>query len=99
MQEASTIPMGTIWKYSITAGVTEHQIPQGAKALYVGPDPEGTACCWFFVMPDQPLETRQIVLFGTGHEIPAVAVRDFVGTLLAGEFVWHVFVPAVAPPQ
>jgi len=98
-EQASTFPMGTVWKYAITGPITEHQIPQGAKAVHTGPDSTGAACVWFFVMPDQPLETRQIVLFGTGDEIPAVAVRDFVGTLIHGEFVSHVFVPSVAPPQ
>lgn len=94
------LPMGTIWKYPVAAQqLTVHEIPQGAKALHVGPDPDSVLCVWFLVAPQMPLEKRAIVLVATGGEVPIDAVDDYVGTFVVGSLVHHVFSPSPTQVQ
>ncbi len=46
---------------------------------------------WFVVDPDADLLSRRFLLRGTGHPLDLEATGRFVGTVLDGPFVWHVF--------
>jgi hypothetical protein len=87
-------PMGAVWKYPLREGLVVHEIPKGAKALYVGGDGEGAICVWFMVDPEQPKEKRAIVAVGTGNPLPLAIAPDYVGTIVTGPFVNHVFAPS-----
>ena len=96
--ENETAPAAhTMWKYMLgPADIVVHDIPVGAKALSVGPDPQGNIAVWFIVAPDQPTEKRAIVLVGTGGPVPSNAAKDFLGTFVVGEYVWHAFTPPMS---
>lgn len=36
-------------------------------------------------------EYHTIEVFGTGHSMPEPANRRFIGTVLIGQYMWHVF--------
>jgi len=93
----------TIHKYPLQ--ITDHQAVEtyyGYKALSVGRDAQGIICLWAIVDPEIPLalcglnETTNkrlmdIYVIGMGNPFPHHSGLQFVGTVVDGPFVWHVF--------
>lgn len=66
------------------------------KWLHVGKDPQGDICVWALVAVDSPSENVhrrkwKVMVRGTGHDCGDVAYAEFIGTVVDGNFVWHVF--------
>lgn len=83
----------TIWKYPLErVDIQRITLPAPARILSAGLDPSGQLCVWAMVdsSPNQML-CREIRIFGTGHSIDDSLLPDFVGTVLDGPFMWHVF--------
>ena len=76
----------TIYKYPLP--VTG--LPKGARVLSAGLDPSNKLCIWAEVDPNAPLVDRQILLFGTGHELPS-PTAIFIATVKDGPFMIHVY--------
>jgi hypothetical protein len=84
----------TIFKYPITP-VSEQSIsvPVGAIPLHVGVDPKGSPCVWCKVdSSEQKKESLNIYIVGTGDTIPKRA-QVYLGTLIIGPLVLHLFTP------
>ena len=82
----------TIYKYPImTTDKQSIQMPLGAKILCIQTQNE-LPCLWALV-DDLPLEPRCILIFHTGHPVPADKSLYYIGTyqLLGGQLVFHVF--------
>lgn len=87
--------MKTIWKYEINHKEATHEIPNNAKVLHAGHDPQGRLCFWAVVDPtadkQQLIRTRVEMTgqpFGSGD-------RDvYLGSVVEGPLVLHVFVGA-----
>lgn len=82
--------MKSVWKFKLHP-YARNMLPVGAKPLSVhaqGSD----LCLWALVDTDAPLEDREFVIVGTGHELYDHAGAFIGSALLAGgEFVLHVF--------
>lgn len=48
-----------------------------------------TGCLWIEVDLEQPLETHEFRVVGTGWIVPENS--NYVGTYIDGPFVWHVY--------
>jgi hypothetical protein len=81
----------TIWKYPLKVEhqqairVSAHTIP-----LHVGVDPLGQPCLWAMVEPDGPEQDVEVLMYGTGWEIPD-SFGTYLGTVVVGSFVWHYY--------
>lgn len=79
-----------IWKYKLEiVDLQAINMPVGASVLSVhrqGPD----LCMWAMVDTSEPMQGRQFEVIGTGNPINP-AQRLFVGTVVVGSLVWHVF--------
>lgn len=86
--------MTKIFKYPLVGadGVAKStlKVPAGAKPLYVGLDADEVACVWMLVETSQMEVDYPFWIFGTGWEIPSLAIKYF-GTFKQGPFIWHVF--------
>lgn len=84
--------MTKIHKYELE--ITDHQtlsMPLGATILSVDQQ-AGTLYLWAEVDPTNPKSDRHFDVIGTGNPISTkAACRRFVGTVVIGAFVWHVF--------
>ena len=60
--------MKEIWKYEINMGITNLEIPENAKILCVQIQNENPYI-WVKVNPENKMEKREFVLYGTGHSI------------------------------
>jgi hypothetical protein len=82
--------MKRIYKYPLEiTGVQPVDMPAGAKLLSVA-NQNGTLCLWAMVDTDAPNDRRVIVICGTGHAMDDAGLI-FIGTVLMGPLVWHVF--------
>lgn len=82
--------MDTIWKFPLA--LTDRQkisMPVDFSILHVGKDPAGLLCLWAVVKKDAPVRDVEIIIAGTGQPLPHVG--SFMGTVLMGAYVWHVF--------
>jgi hypothetical protein len=86
----------------MTASRVLIDMPRGASVLSAALDPAGMPAIWALVDPDQPVEKRQVEIYGTGRTIPMASAPSprscsrsrrlvFVGTFQNGAFVAHVF--------
>ncbi len=84
-----------IWKYQLSVAFQQTIfIPKGSRILSAHAQNE-MICLWMLLDPDRSdsqTET-EIRIFGTGHPIEDESGVDlrFIGTVLIGQFVWHVF--------
>ena len=79
-----------IWKFSLQIAAKQSLLmPQGATILSVA-NQRDTLCLWAVVDPKATPVRREFDVFGTGHTMPEL-IGVFVGTVLIGSFVWHVF--------
>lgn len=84
--------MKTVWKYILE--LTDHQtikLPAGHQILHVGRCPAtGQLAMWVLVEPDHTtVEPVKLRVAGTGH--PIEGEPAYLGTVILGAFVWHVF--------
>lgn len=82
--------MDTIWKFPL-APIDQQKIsmPGEFSILHVGKDPGGFLCLWAAVKKNAPVRDVEIIIAGTGQPLPHVG--SFLGTVLMGAFVWHIF--------
>lgn len=97
-----TQPQAMIWKHPMALGRAQRiDMPRGARILTVQLQ-DNTPTLWTLCDPEQPLESRVIITFGTGHTInlppgcKEVATAHlfglaYIGTFQQGPYVWHVF--------
>lgn len=90
--------MKTIWKFEIFVDQCEvsAMMPDGAWVMSVGTQKPGWICIWAIVDPARQakgeLSERKFRVYGTGMELMRRdGISDFIGTVIDGEFVWHVF--------
>lgn len=81
--------MNVIHKYPLGACVSPLLLPAGYVILSVGLDPAGDVCVWARVNPAHPKEAVEFRIIGTGQ--PVDARLAFLGTVLQGPWVWHIF--------
>lgn len=90
--------MLTIHKFSFKVDDTvKVALPNGAVIRHVGKQggPPGHLTLWAEVNPDKPTVERTLFVRGTGHPLPDGAI-SFLGTVMDGPFVWHVYEPRMA---
>ncbi len=82
----------TIWKYKLELVAEQKiQVREGANALSVGLDPNGDLCVWVELKPGNPPATIKIQIVGTGDESNKTSFPNFIGTVVQGRYVWHVY--------
>lgn len=67
------------------------ELPEGARPIHVGLDPNGRCCLWCIVHPDHRLVRRRLIVVGTGQRLGEAAEYSHVGSFLQTPFMWHVF--------
>jgi len=84
----------TIFKYVLHPDETEIRVPIGAEVLSAGTQGE-EILVWVKINKDaydlNELESRNFVVFGTGHPIPHGVSYKFVSTVFMEWMVFHVF--------
>lgn len=82
--------MLAVWKLPID--LDSHQdvlVPEGGQILTA--QMQGSVLTlWALVCPTCRPQRRRIEIYGTGH-LMEKAPRDYIGTVQAGTFVWHIF--------
>lgn len=82
--------MRSVWKFPLNAHEITVLMPTGAEPCHFGYDPQGVLCVWAVVDTDvltkEPMEFR---IHGTGHAFGDG--EEFVGTVLTGPFMSHLF--------
>lgn len=81
--------MRTIWKFPLQ--ITDRQnvnLPPNAQLLDVQVQ-DRQPCLWAMLDPEEPRESREIQIFGTGH--PATDAGTYVATFQYKFLVFHVF--------
>lgn len=84
---------GEIRKYPLMmVDSQEVEMPAGSEILHVGVQ-KGTPTVWAIVDPEETTfaEKRIIEIYGTGHRIEDTEHSVYLGTVMDGPFVWHVF--------
>lgn len=71
-------------------GAVAIEAPPDAEILSVGLDPNGKAVVWAAVHPQVPTVRQPLLFVGTGDEVPE-DVGDFIGTVVSGPLVGHLF--------
>lgn len=80
-----------IYKYHLkVADVQKIFMPKGAEILSVGTQ-EYDVCIWASVNPELEPELRVFQIVGTGHGEYEPRLTEFLGTVFAGQYVWHIF--------
>ena len=81
----------TIWKYPLRPDTCGMRLPQDAKILCVQTQAE-EPFLWVLLDKDKPLISRQVIVYGTGHNVIDTSQR-YIGTfqLHGGSLVFHVF--------
>lgn len=87
--------MEKMFKYPLTAEVTDLQLPQGAIPLSCGMQ-GNTIVVWCKVDPAKPTTTRKMRIVPTGADIPEMC-SAFIGTVqTAMGLVFHIFEECIA---
>ncbi len=85
--------MITIHKFSFkidTHDIIPIVMPLDAKILSFQMQ-DNTPCIWALVDDTEDRVVRNFRVFGTGHPVEGVHLRDYIGTAKEGCFVWHLF--------
>jgi len=64
-------------------------MPKGSKIVLVS-NQQGQLCIWAEVDTDQPMETREFDIIGTGNTM-SDRERKHIGSALIDPYVWHVY--------
>jgi len=86
--------MKQVFKFPLQ--IADEQTIRGkiVQPVSVGLDPNQCPCIWA-ECDDQTEERDMIVsIFGTGHPLPVFA-GSYLGMLVQGSFVWHVYIKPV----
>ena len=51
----------------------------------------GVLCLWALVDPEYSKKKTRIIIVGTGQPLPDSFIGTFVGTVIVGPLIWHVF--------
>jgi len=79
-----------IWKFQLEVkDFNRVKMPEKAQILSVAIQYD-TICIWAVCPVASETFTRTFQLIGTGHPIHK-AERRYIGTVVVGAFVWHVF--------
>lgn len=92
----------TVWKFVIPmGGAALVAMPAGAQIISVQiqtelpigvRQPKPQLCCWAIVDPDLPVMVRNLIVVGTGFDLPRNATaKSHIATVQDGVFVWHIF--------
>lgn len=93
--------MKTIFKYvtqfnSNTDGTVhraEFEAPANARPISAAVQ-AGKHVLWVEVSPTQPLKKQFVYVIGTGQALPPITTPiRFLGTVIDGEHVWHIYAP------
>lgn len=81
----------TVHKQALLPGVHYYPMPLGTQLLHVAMQ-NNIPCIWYRCDPQYSIEQRQLLLVGTGFDIPH-GDYNFIGTMLTTDtrFVFHVF--------
>lgn len=83
--------MLTIYKYKLEPGITRLNLSKNAWILTAqmqGDQPT----VWALVDTETiGSEIRELLVFGTGHEVPSDSELEYINTFQMGPLVWHVF--------
>ena len=84
--------MKSVYKYPLQiSALNIVQMPSGARVLHVA-DQAGVTTVWALVDPEvEKVVNRYFWVFGTGQPIDDPDPLAYLGTSMAGGFVWHVF--------
>jgi hypothetical protein len=82
--------MKTVWKFPVTPGPFEVEMPKGAQVLSVQVQ-GGEPFMWALVDDQAPKEKRSFNTVGTGHDSDEIQNWRFVGTFQLGPLVFHLF--------
>ncbi|MBL4904338.1 MAG: hypothetical protein JKY62_17070 [Desulfocapsa sp.] len=84
--------MKIIYKYKLGQHPAVIEMPVGAKVLHVDAQ-HGHLMLWAEVDedPHAPTEERTFLIIGTGFSFPEELKKEFIGTVLQGYLVWHIF--------
>lgn len=82
--------MKKIYKYKIDPSLREYDLPYGATILSAGVQGDDIFI-WALTDTENPLSTRYIDVYGTGHIVSENGTLRFIDTVFIGNFVFHVF--------
>lgn len=90
--------MTTVWKTIVPPHWPDVRpltvrVPFRARPLHVAEQGESDLAIWWDVLPNAPLEPRKVFVIGTGWAVDTAGCA-YLGTIIDGSFVWHVFVEA-----
>ena len=88
--------MKTIYKYNIILkelklDVASIEMPQRAKILHIDCQSANVISLWAEVETDNKKITRNFRIVGTGQHIAEAHLKEYVGTVLDRNWVWHVY--------
>lgn len=79
-----------IWKFPLQPAERQRiSTPSEMAFLSLGKDGAGEICIWAAVDTKSANRMTEIVIVGTGKPLPYVGT--YLGTVMDGPFVWHVF--------
>lgn len=82
--------MRTVYKYPLEGEVNTIPLPDGAKVVSVGEDPNHVVCVWIELYETgQVKRDRTFRWYGTGHPIPDQATH--CGSIVTGPLVLHLY--------
>lgn len=79
--------MKRIFKYGLVHGRMVFWRKPG-KVIHFGLDPNGLKCIWVEAETDKPEIRTELITAPTGGEVPAGV---HLGTIVEGQFVWHIY--------
>jgi len=81
--------MQVIWKYPLELGSNVLSVPQPAKIVAVGLDGRRDMCAWIQHPEAGRKDSVALRVVGTGEGFDT---GEYIGTIFALPFVWHVLV-------
>lgn len=88
----------TIYKYPIKPGRNSVRTFAGALPRHVGLDPNGEMCIWLEVRRSMPEADFIVYAAPTGQDIRR-QYTSFVGSVLAENYMWHVYTESATYPS
>ena len=84
--------MKTIWKFELDV-TDEQSVKMSAGAQIISALAQFGKLWVYAIVPDVPTPwaRRRMFVRGTGHSLGAAAQAKFIGTVVLGPFVWHIF--------
>lgn len=85
--------MTTIWKFPLEVTDEQDVSMPGGSVILCAQTQSDIPCLWAMVDSEQDMESRHIVIFGTGQPIPKGLTVNYIGTFqrFGGQLIFHVF--------